>query len=1069
MADPGTALVKVAIVGASMAFTMSRKIDGPRASTTDVTLAEYGSPLPKYRGRCRFKGVPIVWSEKLREKKHERKTKGGKFEEYKYYWTGAVAIADNPSNQLVRMWMNNKLVLDLTGKGPVSPAAVAGHLFGGNHDDELKLAPGRNFRIYLGGEDQLPDPRYEAWCTERYGAASATARRGITSAVFEELPLEMFGNVPPTIDAEVIYAPAPAYLYDERETGLTLARAVFSPDGTKLLLTDGSGQFEMWDTPTRELMVSGNFPAPVGGDQAGISDDGTIWSIDGSFGTYHLNSFNPDGFGSIGEGIVVPFLGGNGVRVVGPDNYVFIREPLTGYAWLNFGAITQGSLSFTVRNWLWDGDNIWLTGNNGTNLGFYCFSGPRAGTSHLVTSPTGSSADYYCCNPGNGKFVGVQGSNWFTVDDQSWTASSAIANGVSVSGHEFDRVAPGETSLWIDWDEVSLDDGHLIRTENPNNWLLGSVTRPTYDRVNHANITDDGAGNLVWRYFDRAGNPGVTLETITLAVADDRNITDLDTSELAAIAIAGYSWLRSSGNDILEPLFDIHDVDPCPHDFGVKFRVRGSAPSALIDSTEFVIEGEDDPKRFSAPIKQDRELPREVLFTYADDTADQQQNTARFARDADTVDGDNRKSISLRTYVATPTTAQPLADRYGRRAWAERETASFALTVRRSALEPGEVMNVALDGVQHTYRLDKLTRSGLLLKTEWKRDDPRLHDQNAAAGPVMDGREPDVIFIPGPSKGLVADLPMTRDSEARTVPVLRYGAGPYLAGRFPGAIVWSEDAVTGGLEQWNQVDPDHQASWGLATNALLAPVTPWLWDRKNMLNVKPMGGTELTSATEDEVDADPTLNQFVLKSGDGWEIGQFATAVLQGDGSYNLSDFKRGRRGTEGSCGGHAAGDLFMLTGSLLSEGLGLDDLGKTFLFRVQSVGRSPTGAERISVPFAAASLKPYAPVAFLATRDPATGDWSFAWTRRTRVGGDWIGGTPIPLGEAAEAYELAIPLGGGAYRTISATSPAASWTSAEQTADFGAPQTSLPVVIAVYQFSDAVGRGFPSEAPIAA
>ena len=44
--DPATVAVKVALMAAQMAFTATRKIEGPRLDSLDVTLAEYGTPLP---------------------------------------------------------------------------------------------------------------------------------------------------------------------------------------------------------------------------------------------------------------------------------------------------------------------------------------------------------------------------------------------------------------------------------------------------------------------------------------------------------------------------------------------------------------------------------------------------------------------------------------------------------------------------------------------------------------------------------------------------------------------------------------------------------------------------------------------------------------------------------------------------------------------------------------------------------------------------------------------------------------------------------------------------------------
>jgi hypothetical protein len=49
--------------------------------------------------------------------------------------------------------------------------------------------------------------------------------------------------------------------------------------------------------------------------------------------------------------------------------------------------------------------------------------------------------------------------------------------------------------------------------------------------------------------------------------------------------------------------------------------------------------------------------------------------------------------------------------------------------------------------------------------------------------------------------------------------------------------------------------------------------------------------------------------------------------------------------------------------------------------------------------------------------------------------------------------------------RTITVSTPIATYTAAEQTADFGAPQANITV--GVYQISAVVGRGIAARAPL--
>jgi hypothetical protein len=107
---------------------------------------------------------------------------------------------------------------------------------------------------------------------------------------------------------------------------------------------------------------------------------------------------------------------------------------------------------------------------------------------------------------------------------------------------------------------------------------------------------------------------------------------------------------------------------------------------------------------------------------------------------------------------------------------------------------------------------------------------------------------------------------------------------------------------------------------------------------------------------------------------------------------------------------------------------------------------------------------RPYAPAHLAGTRE-GDGNLTITWVRRTRVNGsraDGIG--DVPLGEAADAYKVEILEGDIVVRTIAGLStPTATYSAAEQTTDFGAPQVSIAV--RVYQLSAVVGRGIAARA----
>lgn len=92
----------------------------------------------------------------------------------------AVSIADGPITRIDRIWANG----------------------------EVLETAGLNYRVYTGSETQQPDPVISAV----EGDGEAPAYRGTAYVVFEDFPLEAFGNRLPQLSFEVVRAGARAEL-----------------------------------------------------------------------------------------------------------------------------------------------------------------------------------------------------------------------------------------------------------------------------------------------------------------------------------------------------------------------------------------------------------------------------------------------------------------------------------------------------------------------------------------------------------------------------------------------------------------------------------------------------------------------------------------------------------------------------------------------------------------------------------------------------------------------------------------------------------------------------------------
>jgi uncharacterized membrane protein YgcG len=202
----------------------------------------------------------------------------------------------------------------------------------------------------------------------------------------------------------------------------------------------------------------------------------------------------------------------------------------------------------------------------------------------------------------------------------------------------------------------------------------------------------------------------------------------------------------------------------------------------------------------------------------------------------------------------------------------------------------------------------------------------------------------------------------------------------------------------------------------------------------------------------------------------GDEIVYFRNAALNVDGTYTVSGFLRGQRGSEYAISRHGPLERFILLNTATVQRIpGVTaDLHVPRLYKAVTVGSTLAKATAQSFTNDGAGLKPYAPVHVGGGRN-AAGDVLINWTRRGRISGEWRNFADVPLGEDSEQYNVEI--WDAAYATLKRTlgavsSPTATYAAADETADFGSPQSAL--YLKVYQLSSIVGRGYPALAVVA-
>jgi hypothetical protein len=1026
----------VALEAVQIGLQASKRTYGPRLDELTVTVSDYGTPIPRFLGERRF-ACSIPHAEDLKEVEQTSKVKGGgKQTTYHYLATFMAVIADNEIDKVLKIFFDDKLVYDATGTGPISYAASLG------------IDLNSVMRIYKGTEDQEPDPRYAAWCEDRYGADSAPAYRGVSYLFFEELPVDNFGNRIPQISVIATAAAAAAYPWESYAASPTWNDAAqFSPDFSRFYLVSND-KIGVWDTATRTQLFTITAPTSLG-NAIGVGEDGSLYvSSDGITGQ-GLWKIGPDGGAVL---LDYPFEFTSGVRYAGGTIFLY------PYSFLDFGTISYfdgasvvtRDVDFNPKFFFEDEEgNGWAIGNaDGGQIGLYDFA---SSSQYLIDSP--GSGNPFGMDNGEGQFFVRHGSFHLLIDKETMeVVTSAAASGGSTRS-TFENVKVGASSIWYDHKEVSTRDLSTIRTAS--GWSgVPSANEHVYDPINNA-ILGNGGG-LLWEFLDRFSNSGTTLGAIVDAMCDAAGLEDRDTSALTQ-TVKGYSWTRGDVKSQMEPVLDIHDVDARPHDFEIEFLPRGSASSGTILTANFAKNG-DDSTRYKVTIAQDTDLPKMLRVNFADTEFDQQTNNVLSPLTLNEVDSQRDDVIDLTTYAATPDEAQKLSDRYLRRRWNGRESIENSLTAQYLAIEPGDVKTLDLDGIQQTARLVKQTIAGGRIDCIFVRDEVAIASLNSSTtGPSMDGRDTETIQIPGPVRGFVIDAPYREDTDEDVRPLLFTGAGVYASLSFPGATIYEATGIPAVYDTvFSAVTTG--ATWGTC-GGTLGNANANLWDRGNTLSVTLHSGT-LTSCAEADIDADPTLNLILVGSeANGWEYVNFTTATLVSGSTYTLSGFKRGRRGTEWMCSQHGSGEAFILASSLDVEEMGTNDVGGDFSFKAQSLGRSLDAAVAIDVePYTGATLKPYAPARIKWTTDGT--DMFGEIIRRTRIGGSWIGGSTIPLSENSEEYEVDILDGATVLRTITVTGTNTFTYTGSQISTDGNSVGVAPDCN-VYQMSDAVGRGY--------
>lgn len=519
-----------------------------------------------------------------------------------------------------------------------------------------------------------------------------------------------------------------------------------------------------------------------------------------------------------------------------------------------------------------------------------------------------------------------------------------------------------------------------------------------------------------------------------------------DTSAIG-VPVEGYViGAQQSIRASIESLQDAFFFDAAESDYILKFVPRGLSSSLEIDGEELL--AREDGQSFMMKRAQEVELPKTVNVMYLNRITGYQSATQYSTREI--TESKDVQTLDL-PLVTNDQTAKNIADITLFTRWLSRTSYEFALPPKYLLLEPADVIEVSVNGTTHRMRITSARLVDGAVSVQAVAEDVASYDFYRVPGESQAGEGEGGALAE--SELALLDLPALPSDEETQANLRVASCG--LGGRWNGAAIYRSDDAGSSFSR--MTDVAGACVIGTAEDPL-GDANACIFDEKHTLVVYVLGTASLSSATKLAV-----LNGANAAMV-GAEIIQFTTATLIGENSYRLAGLLRGRLGTEWAMDGHVAGERFVLLDANLSRIASQNIIGLPRTYKAVTFGANPSEVTPEDFTYQGVALKPYSPVHVSGARD-GSGNLSLSWIRRTRIGGQWRDAVDVPLSESAEAYEIDIMDGSNVVRTISASTPSASYSAAEQTTDFSSPQSSL--TLRICQLSSLIGRGYAAEAII--
>lgn len=933
-------------------------IKGPRIGEASIQTSAEGVYRPIVRGVAAVMGNVIERGNRQIKTERSSQGKGGPVvEEQRVFWTFAIRVCEGPIQGITRIWMDEKLVYDVT-EGSTIPQETS--------DFASK------FRLYLGGEDQLPDPDIEAY----RGVGNVPAYRGSAYVVFPNFDLTDRRESIPNFRFEVLadgeileWDYTWNFVADATLGGIANSKPAFgngmamyasiggafrSTDGenwsttsvapfTSVKFWEGAGVFVgshrgststvMFSNGINPWVTVFSEAVPGGGEVAIAEDLGYAISLSPDTETPYALVITE-------EGLVTPTeLGAGPYRV----NRV-IRSERLGL----FIAVCDSTPPPDQRIWYSTSglESSWFSiGNYDTHWedvidanGMIIITGNTLSTSGSTTLLTGPDL-----------FSLVDRTPSSGIDQFSGATQIPSTGEIVIAPRDFF----GGFADFL----VTLDG---INFETKPNYITGNFTSPQWVgapinkiiAVSTGGVLGDGTlisnsslesgltlGQVVAGLHDRVYNP-----------PEKYDVSELTDFVLGIVFSGDYTCA-----DAIKTLMTPYFFDGAEFDSGTGYKIHYTKRGKPVVLTVTVDDLIDAPEK---SIREDSlERPKVLHLHYENPTVGYVPAKATDRRDS--TDVKVIGEVSTQVPVAFRDVDEPaqIARKLMKVIWAEvAGEQDFTASGKLLRLVPGDCIGVSLRGLTYRKRITQEQYEGGDLRWKLVSDRQSAYTANVNGVPVPPPTPP-LPSIVGPTIFEYLDIPALNDNNDR---LLYYTAATGQSEAWFGAQIQRKNP---GASSFEEATTHNQPTTMGELVAPLASASEHYPDTTNIVHLMLYrSDDELESLTDTEFLSEG--GSFALEKPDGsWEVMQYRDAVQTSGGDWELSHLLRGRLNTGPSA--HSVGGRFVLLSEVRSVDATVAWLNQNLTHRAVSLGMSADGSTEYVDPFTGASQTEF-PVAHI-------------------------------------------------------------------------------------------------------